>query len=105
MDNSKRNIFNRIYDWFWNRPDKIRKPNLYELYEKRISDLEKVIEIQKSEIRVLRQERKRLLDRFFEPIPDYEQEKIGEELGQEVDWTSIDVLDLQAGTIMESETQ
>ena len=46
----------------------------------------------------MRRERKRLLDHLFTPIPDYEQQAVGKEVGKEVEWTEEDMYDLKAGT-------
>ena len=77
--------------------------NKYQWYEKRLEDKDAIIAIQKSEINVLRSERKRLLDHVFTPISDYEQKEIGDVIGQEID--HIDEDDLQAGTMQDINTK
>ena len=101
MVNNRFFSFNRFFDRFRNR--KTMNKDLVDHYERRLEDKDKIIKIQNSEIRALRLERKRLLDHFFSPIPGYEEQVVGNEVGGEIDVTQEDLYELKAGTIMEGE--
>ena len=90
-----------ISNWFrFNRVSD--RPDILSESEREIQALKAHIKDLKAQLNVVNRERKRLLDRFIEPIGDYDQAPVGNVLGSTV-IEEDDLYELKAGTVMEGE--